>query len=335
VLARAAPILAVIGASLCIAIVPQIAKNWAMSGEPFAPIFYFGVPGIDTDQVYYTTATTIRLVLTYPLVLIFGNYWNQHGNLSVLLPAFLPLGFIGFAHRPRRDLWALTAAAILGLFCWTALWPSTFAPRYYLVVLVVPFLFAADGAARASFAGSWPIRTMVVLTLAFALVESARSLANPVSLAWKYAASADTVSYDGDDSFNMARLLNASAPPGTRVALLGFYRYPLRADLLECAFSQAQVLKFPSFGKRIALEAYLEGADYLAIDLMPFKTAIPNDFAELPSWLHVEQIYKGPRVWIYRLTGAPESPPRRAQCVRDRRVWAVGPTAVTAAGPAQ
>jgi hypothetical protein len=313
-------------------VLPQIAKNWTMSNEPLAPFFYFGPPQIDTEQVYYSAATTMRLVLTYPLALVFGRYWAQHGTLSILFPAFLPFGFLRFAQGPRCRLLLFTLAALFGLLVWIALRPSTFAPRYILCVLLVPFLFAADGVARASMSASWPLRMLIVLTLAFVLGESARAVRVQVSTAWRYAASADTEAYEQDDVFNMARLLNASAAPGTRIALMGFYRFPLRADLLECGFSQAQLLRFRSLGREMAVDVFLDGADYLVFDLMTHKGALPADFSGLPSWLLIDQIYKGPRIWIYRLTGGPGSPARKAKCMRDGQAWIVRSVAAAAEG---
>jgi hypothetical protein len=170
---------------------------------------------------------------------------------------------------------------------------------------------------------------LIVLVLGFVLIESIRSLASPVATALRYAATADLEASAGDDIFEMARLLNASASPGSRIALMGYYRYPLRADLLECGFSQAQVASFGTMGKELPAEAYLEGADYLVFDLATHKNAVPADFAGLPPWFRLEEIRKGARIWIYRLSGVPDDLPRRSKCVRDGRAWMVQSKAVS------
>jgi hypothetical protein len=318
--------LAIIGTAAIASVLPQLAKNWTMVGEPLAPFRYFAKEQITwLDQDWYTAGVVKRLLLTYPLALVFGNYWAQHGNLSLLFLAFVPLAAIRFSSWPQRRLWLLTAAAALGLLAWMVLRPSTFAARYFFVVLAILLLVSADGAARASFSTSKSLRAMIVAASAFVLIEHLRIIKDPALAAWRYAGTADLTSYQGDDAYNMARLLNTEAAVGTRLVLFGYYRYPLRDDLLECLFNSEERGRLPS-GKEMAVNAYLEGASYLAFDSMGYEALTPNNFDNLPSWLRIEKIYNGPRISIYRVSGGPGSPAQRFRCVRQDRVWKVVPT---------
>lgn len=315
-----AGVFGIIGAAFVLVILPQLGKGWVIRHEPFAPFFYFGAPGLDTEQAYFSAGTTARLLLTYPLALTFGRYWAQYGNLSLLFLAFLPAALMRSGAGPRRELRLVAFASLCGILLWVALRPSTFAPRYFLPVLVAPFLLAADGAEWACGEGPRPVRILSILMICFVLVETLTTVRGTVRGAWRYASSADIES-DADDAFQMARLLNASAAPGARVALLTYYRYPLRADLLECALGLAQLR---SAGKQMAIDLYVDGADYLAID--PTLVAIPSTgFAGVPAWLLIDRIYSGQRP-IYRLRGGPGSPTRKTVCRREGRAWVVRET---------
>jgi hypothetical protein len=330
-LAAGLAVLAVIGLAASVAVAPQIAKNWSMSGEPLAPFLYFSGQGIDTEQSWYTAGTTARLLLTYPLALTFGSYWAQHGNLSLLLLALLPLALLRAGGGASPALRLLTGAALAGLLAWMVTRPSTFAPRYILCVLVVPFLYAADAAARATLHGPRGVRVLVPLFVIFVLGTTAWSLRPQIRTALAYAGTADIESYDADDTFTVARLLNASAEPGARIAMMNYYRYPLRPDLLECALGVPDLKRITAAGDAMMVGFFRQGADYLVYDLSTHTTAMSLDFSTLPAWLHTEEIYRGGRLRVFRIAGGPGSPPRETICREEGRGWVAAPATRSAA----
>lgn len=314
-------------AGVALMTLPQILKNLALAGEPLAPMFYFGPPRFDAEQAWYSTAVTRRLLLTYPLALVFGDYWAQHGTLTVLLLAFSPLSLFHWGGWPRHGLWLLTLAALAGTAAWMALRPSTFAPRYILCVLALLFLAVADGAARASVAAPRPVRAMVVLALGFELFRTVTGLAQPVAETWHYAAGADIERNADDKTFNMAYYLNAKARPGARIALMGYYRWPLRADLMECAFSQRLTLIFPDHGAALLEQAWLEGSDYLVVDLWTHRRVLADAERPAPPWLRVEAEMRDDRYVVYSLHGGPAAPPPNTSCRLTGRAWFAQPAA--------
>jgi len=70
-LAQAVRLSFVLGLTAAVAAVPQVLKNLELSGEPLAPFVYFGSVHMDVDQIYYSAAVTRRLLLSYPLALVF------------------------------------------------------------------------------------------------------------------------------------------------------------------------------------------------------------------------------------------------------------------------
>jgi hypothetical protein len=331
-LARAVWLSLVLGLTAVIAAVPQVLKNLELFGEPLAPFVYFGSAQMDVDQIYYSAAVTRRLLLSYPLALVFGNYWAQYGTVTVLTLAFLPLACLRWRGWPRRGVWVLTAAALAGLASWMFLRPSTFAPRYFLPVLVLLFLVLADGAARASLAARWPIRALILVALGFILLHTELYLdptfggpmLAPVVDTWRYASAGDLEVLPRDDVFSMAKRFNAELPAGARLALVGYYRYPLRADLLECLFSQKRLEELITLGPTRVEAAWRDGADYFVVDASTFPYARP-DFDALPSWLRLEPVIQGDRIQAWRLRATAEAPRRQWACTRDGRAWRVQP----------
>ena len=122
-------------------------KNWIIFEEPFLPFFYFGENIYGNTWAYqswFTTDIIRKIILTYPLALVFGRYPMQYGNLSVLLLAFLPLLF--FLPREKLNINSrlvhLTIASVIGISVWVILRPGIFAPRYMLfaLLLIVPII---------------------------------------------------------------------------------------------------------------------------------------------------------------------------------------------------
>jgi hypothetical protein len=128
---------------------PHFIKNWILFSEPLAPFLYFGEnPFADgwTNQTWFSQEIIRRILLTYPLALVYGKYPMQYGNISVLMLAFCPLIVVGVRYRNvlRSKLFQLTATALMTITLWKILRPGVFAPRYYLcfLLLLIPAIAA-------------------------------------------------------------------------------------------------------------------------------------------------------------------------------------------------
>lgn len=128
------------GAAAFIALLPHLVKNLILLGT---------IMNAYGDGQWFSAETTRHLVLTYPFVLIFGNYWAQYGNMSPLLLAFLPLALLApWPTKPwNGPVAAISVAALAGLVAWVTLFPAIPMLRYFLtalLLLVVPAAWAAE-----------------------------------------------------------------------------------------------------------------------------------------------------------------------------------------------
>jgi hypothetical protein len=306
--------LLIVGAAAALILAPQMFRNWALTGEPFAPIYYFNNLGFGLEQDWFTASTTRRILLTYPLALTFGIYWGQHGTISLLALAFLPLCFVFNKRQPRIFL-LLALASVSGITIWVLLRTSTFAPRYILCSLALFFIFVAGAAARASYFGSRLVKASVVAMTSYAIWGSLSSLAPVLSSSVSYARSGDIESYAGDEVFVVAKLLNATVPSGTTVTLLNYYRYPLRADLLECAVGVTPFMSGDLKG------FFLDGSRYIVFDLSTHKSLMDGILGDVPPWLAMKQIYGGSRLSVFEMIALDGAPKASFQCKKNGSVW--------------
>jgi hypothetical protein len=309
--------LLIVGAAAALIIAPQMFRNWALTGEPFAPIYYFKNLGFGLEQDWFSASTTKRILLTYPLALTFGIYWGQHGTISLLVLAFLPLCFI-FNKRQPRIFIMLTLAAASGIAIWMLLKTSTFAPRYILCSLALFFIFVAGAAAGASYFGSRLVKASVVAMTAYAIWGSLSSFAPVLSSSVSYARSGDIESYTDDDAFVVARMLNATAPAGTRLTLLSYYRYPLRADLLECAIGVEDINPVVPGNLK---NDFLNGSRYVVFDQSFRKSEMEQTLGDVPPWLAMKQIYNGHQLAVFEMVALDGAPKAGFQCKKNGSIW--------------
>ena len=306
--------LLIITAAGTMILVPQMIRNWLMSGEPFAPLYYFKHVGFGLAQDWFNASTTRRILLTYPFAMTFGIYWGQHGNVSLLVWAFFPLCLV-FATYQSKVFWLLSAAATGGTLVWALLRTSTFAPRYILCSLVLFFIFIAGIAERASRSGPPLVKALVAAMTAYTIYGSLNVLVPILATSVSYARTGDIESYNGAEAYVVVRMLNAKAPPGTSIAFLNYYRYPLRADLLQCVID----------GAAGSLENfYVNEARYVVFDRSdPFtwKDRIAAIMKDVPSWLQMKQIYNGSQLTVFELSSSGDAPVVGFRCKRSGSVW--------------
>jgi hypothetical protein len=221
---------------------PQILKNLLLLGQPFAPIVWFkdghvGCCGL-ADSVWYSPSIVRQIILTFPFVVTFGNYWAQYGVLSPLALGLLPFALFW---RPSADEHGLrlrwvTLAAIAGMAAWLCTTPSQVATRYFLGPLLLFVVLPAWLGETASREAPAPVRIAIPLT---SLVLAG------AAACWTYSHADVATDYMMGqvgivrqmlpiDYGPAANVINAIADPGARVLLVGYTRYYLRSDLLQC-----------------------------------------------------------------------------------------------------
>ncbi len=130
--------------------VVHLYKNWALLKEPLAPFIYisgnpFDQNWIDVNQKWFSDEITSKILLTYPLAFVFGQYPMQYGTISFMILAFLPL-FLCVStanYFQTRTTIQIFIIGCIGLITWIIYRPSVFAPRYYLYTLILLIPLAA------------------------------------------------------------------------------------------------------------------------------------------------------------------------------------------------
>lgn len=219
-----------------IAFVPHFYKNLILFNEPFAPFYFFQSAGEDgiLDQVWFDSVVTRRIVLTYPFVLIFGNFPMQGGNISPLVLILLPLLVFHFERirnlriRENPALF-LAVVSLISTVGWVALKPSVVAPRYILISMMLLFPFVGS---LYTYIESNGVKRLAGISFVFVILFS--FLHQPVPMFGKMIFNELKGNSQLNHRFyNASHHLNQTAAPGERVYLAGYYSYQLRADILS------------------------------------------------------------------------------------------------------
>lgn len=304
-LRRCITIILLFGATSAIAFLPHLAKNWILYGDVFKTL--------SGDFHWFSPETTLRIVLTYPLVLTYGNYWAQFGTMSPLLLAFLPLALL-LVPYPTKVSWgspvtALAVAALAGLVIWVVLFPSVPFPRYFLATLILLIVPASWAAEKFSLLGRMSAHVIWAGTLLM-LVLFCRIGGSEIFLLRDAYRNFVTEQTEGvprgveANSYAVCQALNQIAEPGARVHTLTYFKFLLRPDLIQCATKTSEWLsaldsKNPKiFWHRMHTQGFTyilaeEGYNEVAVDLI-LKTK--------PAWVTLEPIEKQGAWGAYRIT---------------------------------
>lgn len=321
-----------------VGISPMVIKNAYLFAEPLAPFYYFGdTTPFPLDQFWYNEENTRWIVATYPLALVFGTYPMQHGNLTPLWLAFLPLLFLaprpwfsrGWLARPH-PLVALSVGSAVAVVVWVALRPSILAPRYILPVLLTSLPLAAYAIEmiwqrKSMFWLRWGAVLTLLAVVGLALLrlqpglERARIYAGVSVTPW------------GDPMWSAADIANNNAPPGTRILLGMYYRSFFRGDLLQCVLSAKETAKVQSAAQiapeKLWAQLYDLGGRYLVIDGTTHGGlfASPPDVSKTPKWLKVVHTeFKERLLSVYALEPTEGAPEPSVSCESENGdVWQV------------
>lgn len=265
-----------IGIGLLPVVIPQLIKNQLLFHFALLPI----IAPSDGDvwalasEAWFSAPVVRRLLLTFPLALTFGDYWGQYGNLSPLALGLLPLFLLWrprWAQADHQRLLIIGAAAVIGIAGWMALRPSQLAPRYFLasmVLLAVPVGWVAGQSALHRSRVVW----LSILAACVVVAQtSLRDIKVFAALGYAYArsqADGGRGPYTPSAEQAMAEAVNRVAPPGSRIAFLGFYRYFLRADLLQCVQGHKP---FQDAGERVSADMIGPlGLDFILVEKASF-----------------------------------------------------------------
>ncbi len=293
-----------LGVWAALALLPHVLKSTVLFNDPLAP-FLGSQNAWLTDQVWFSPATTRRIIFLYPFALVYGQFWAQAGDLSPLFLAFLPLALA--MSRPRSLLHSrllpVVLAGAVGVLVWMIYRPSIFAPRYILTALLVLLLVGARAAEGIIQPGSlrpiW-LRTIIWASLLVALggeiTRFEPRTANVIHLATGQQSECDMEVLTSDASCRIARILSDQMAPGDRVMIGSYYTYWLRIDTLECMYidgMEQSLAYIPSVEERWAF-LIEQNVHYLVIDRLThaylMESLTPDN---PPDWLDIEVIYDG------------------------------------------
>ncbi|MCF8077805.1 MAG: hypothetical protein K9K88_00855 [Desulfobacterales bacterium] len=282
-------------------------KNWVLFSEPFAPFLYFGQDpfgGNWANQSWFPPETICKIIITYPLALIYGKYPMQYGNLSVLLLAFFPLLFL----IPRQGqllkskMFQISVIAMAGVVAWVVLRPGVFAPRYILytlLLLILPVAAATEHVLKNE-RQKRIISAAVTGVCLFYLIgfngilmikNSERFKENPGRTALQ----------------NASELLNQEAEADERVISLNYFTYWLRPDLLETLSKDTENNAFRKIktGKQAWKYLHHKGFRYVLIDRTTHgKAAEILDPDQAPEGITAEEVFNELNYSVFRLTSA-------------------------------
>jgi len=231
-----------------IAWLPQLLKNAILFDAPLAPFL-----GIETDsnmleQIWFAPEVMRRILLTYPLALVFGRYPMQGGGLSFLFLAYIP--FMIWLPRPvswyRSTTVAVTVSALAAVATWMLLRPTVIAPRYILapLLLLIPVLaLAMESVMRQG--NTRLLGTGIVVAVMMAIAASFWHLL-PIPRAITAAVSGqDTSCMLASPECDLLEKLSAIAVPGERALVTTYYTFWLTPTLLQCRDTPEEQREIP------------------------------------------------------------------------------------------
>lgn len=226
-----------------IAWIPQLIKNGVLFAAPFAP--FWGLPDKGwLDQTWFSPEVTQKILLTYPLALVYGRYPMQGGGLSFLFIAFLPfLYWLKGKIDWQKSLTAITLSALAALIVWMALRPSVIAPRYILATLLlfIPILAIAVETAMEQAHRSQLLQTAVSVTMLSAIAVSFWHLLPVPAALVSHFRHENTECLLASHECPLQKNLNALAHAGERVFIASYYPYWLDVPLLTCRDTNAEL----------------------------------------------------------------------------------------------
>ena len=281
-------------------------KNWVLFREPLAPFIYFQENPFGenwANQAWFSPEITRKIILTYPLALIYGQYPMQYGTMSIMLLAFAPLFIIIHIFKQLRqsNMFQITLLGILGIVIWMIIRPSVFAPRYilYTLLLLIPFVAGCvEHVLKYESKPRW-LSAAIISACLFYLVVYNGMLANKVA-EWNLEAK------NSNSTIRSSEKLNSMAKTGDRILSLNHFTYWYRQDLLK-NLSTADEQQYLKENKSISpYEAwtyvYNKGFEYIVINHSTHGYVVQVlAIDKIPEKFQVKEIFREQDYSIYKL----------------------------------
>jgi len=313
----------------------HVVKNAWLFQEPLAPfvLFHGGQPW--TEQAWFDASALPRLLVTYPLALVFGQYPMQGGGLSPLFLLLAPFALLSPPACNDRGLGRrLFFATLIGILAWVIARPCVMAPRYVLPVLLLlslPVVRGAEYVLETEGGFRWLSLSIWVTVAASLLLTSNRMGCAPDDLIGSIR---QPELHATHPTVTGANWFNRHARSGDRVFAATYYRYWWRADLLQTCSNQLEKTRVISVsGPAQFWEGLFAGGfRFLVYDELTHRQAFPflsRGLAcseEAPPWLRVTLRFRSAFIYIYELetTQAVRQPTVETREVTPGR-WCVVP----------
>ena len=294
----------------CFAFAPQFVKNYVFFKNVLAP-FYGGK--ISWETSWYSADTTLRIILTYPLVWFYGSYWAQLGTLSLPIFTFFPFYLKKkiLSYKNWKNTEFLLIALTLGMLLWLVLRPSFVAPRYILAILLCFAPFAAKGFDHL-IQNNFNNHIKKKIILSFILLWSVFSLIKVIegrAILNAYAYATNSIDHCQRDSHHcyVVEELNKIAPIGSRILQLSYFTYWFREDLIQ-VMKKTDEIEFPvmPLTEEVWRLVYEHDFSYLYIDTISHSDYIKTYFLNnLPAWVRLEKIAQIENVIAFKIIFSP------------------------------
>jgi len=277
-------------------------------------MFHGSLIGAQDSGSFYSTATIVKIILSYPFALTFGRYWAQFGTLSPLFLAFAPLILI----LPKSSLLkdskfaAVGISTLIGLIFWIALFPSYFMPRYFLATLFMLSISFAAGAdiisrQRSFIAKIIPVAVFVTListpsyTNNYLIKTGYFKTFHKIEINRLFLNNEKSFLYSEDITYSLShKAINASADQGDRVLLFTYYRLWLRSDLLQKVSTSEELGLAINSGDKLWNFVREKKFRFILWDKNIFQLN-PALFNSPPKDIQLKEIYRDPSLVAYKV----------------------------------
>ena len=316
---------AVIAVAGSVAVTFYMLGKWEVTGEPFAPLFYFEAPpqpaNTQLSQTWLSDPQTIRIVrIFFPFIYTFMPTHFSLGTISPLWLAFLPfsISIERFRSFPTVYRW-LVVSVVAVFFGWLWLSFAVEEIRYFYIVWVLLFALSARGIVAAHQHKQFREITRILL-VATSLLLIVRIL---IITAGMTDVGRNDVIVKCRTPLNCENnlRLNMLAAEGERVIQVQEFGHYLREDLIAClpTATEYQILTRASSEGVFWETAYDLGFTYLNYDeLYSFRSwyfILPEE-NPVPEGLRVSIVGESSQLQgtLYAITADPDYPPPSYVC---------------------
>jgi hypothetical protein len=299
----------VVGIAFLLVFIPHLIKNQVFFSNPFAP--FYGT-NLKWETEWFAPETTRRIVLTYPLVWFYGDYWAQAGRMSLLMFIFAPFAVLNYrTSAVKSEVRLLALAFFAGLGLWVILRPSFIAPRYIMPVLLLLAPLAGYGFERLKeiFSTGFlmkSVQVILVLWVIHSLINVDRSGLTPRRLK-PLLLGKEPCQMDRQHC-QAAEVINQVAPVGARVLQLNYFTYWLRADLLQTLMHAEEVNLKDLNSEQTWAALYRRDFKYILHDTATHQYLESlYHLKDLPPWVQLKNLYTLDNVSVYEIQY--ENPP--------------------------